>query len=190
MNCLHQIAGHDTISTTKQVLFLMTLFMADINSIWGEGENINVLQMSVRAFVTFFIALIMIRFGGMRIFGKKSALDTIIVIMLGAVLARGIVGASDYWATVGAAAVMLGVNRLLAWASGKNAKLDSLFKGDPILLFDKGEIQWQNMRRTSLTISDLMEALRLEVKKDSLDDIEKAFIENNGRISFIVKDAK
>src|SRR4051812_27774525 len=100
-----------------------------MDKIWGSGEHLNALQMGVRAALMFFIALLLIRLGGMRIFGKKSAFDTIIVIMLGAVLARGIVGASDYWATVVASTIMVGINRLLAWLSEKYAVVNNTIKG-------------------------------------------------------------
>jgi uncharacterized membrane protein YcaP (DUF421 family) len=65
----------------------------DIYDLFGRGEDLTALQMSVRSFIMFFIALALIRIGGMRIFGKKTAFDNILVIMLGAVLARGVVGA-------------------------------------------------------------------------------------------------
>lgn len=165
--------------------FLFELSM--INLIWGEGEHLNALQMAVRAGLMFFIALLLIRLGGMRIFGKKSAFDTIIVIMLGAVLARGIVGASDYWATVAASAVMIGINRLLAWLSEKFTVVNNVIKGKPLVIYESGEINWEHMRMSSLTRSDLMESLRLETEKESLSDIDKAYMETNGRISFIVK---
>ena len=159
-----------------------------MNIIWGEGEHLNALQMAVRAALMFFIALLLIRLGGMRIFGKKSAFDTIIVIMLGAVLARGIVGASDYWATVAASAVMIGINRLLAWLSEKYTVVNNIIKGKPLVIYESGEINWEHMKMSSLTRSDLMESLRLETKKESLSDIDKAYMETNGRISFIAKD--
>jgi uncharacterized membrane protein YcaP (DUF421 family) len=158
-----------------------------ISILWGEGEHLDILQMSIRAFVMFFIALLLIRLGGMRIFGKKSAFDTIIVIMLGAVLARGIVGASNYWATVAASAVMIAINRGLAWLSEKYKGVNDLIKGQPLLIYASGQILWENMKTASLTESDLMESLRLETKKDSLADIDKAYMETNGRISFITK---
>jgi uncharacterized membrane protein YcaP (DUF421 family) len=155
--------------------------------LWGEGDDLDILQMSVRAFVMFFIALLLIRLGGMRIFGKKSAFDTIIVIMLGAVLARGIIGASPYWSTVAASAVMIGVHRGLAWLSEKYKGINNLIKGKPLLIYESGHIRWDNMKTASLTESDLMESLRLETKKSSLNNIEKAYMETNGRISFITK---
>lgn len=65
-----------------------------IEAILGSGEHLDPLQMATRALLLFFIALLLIRIGGLRIIGKKSGFDLAIVIMMGAVLARGIVGAS------------------------------------------------------------------------------------------------
>ncbi|WP_436486776.1 DUF421 domain-containing protein [Chitinophaga sp. ARDCPP14] len=156
-------------------------------NLWGQGDQLNVLQMSVRAVAMYFVTLTLIRLGGMRIFGKKSAFDTIIVIMMGAVLARVIVGASPFLGTVAAAAVMVAINRSLAWISLKSDMINRLVKGKPLLLYDAGEIKWENMNKACLSKSDLMESLRLETLKASLAEIEQAYMETNGRISFIMK---
>ncbi|MBC9929487.1 DUF421 domain-containing protein [Chitinophaga qingshengii] len=161
--------------------------MSFLDTIWGDGEKLDVLQMSVRAGCMFFIALTLIRLGGMRIFGKRSPFDTIIIIMLGAILARGVVGASPYWSTVVAATVMVTINRLIAWACAANDKVNGIIKGKPLLLCESGQIHWENMKFASLSKSDLMESLKLETKQDSLERIEKAYMECNGRISFLVK---
>ena len=94
--------------------------MDNLYSLWGHDEHLNVLQMSVRAFFMFLIAIILVRLGGMRTFGKKSSFDNVIVIMLGAVLARGIVGASPFLSTVAASAIMIIIHRLMAWISLKS----------------------------------------------------------------------
>jgi uncharacterized membrane protein YcaP (DUF421 family) len=39
----------------------------------------------------------------------------------------------------------------------------------------------------NLSKSDLMESLRLETKNESIDNVEKATLETNGRISFILR---
>jgi uncharacterized membrane protein YcaP (DUF421 family) len=159
-----------------------------INNIWGMGENLNELQMGVRAFVMFFIALLFIRLGGMRLFSKKSAFDNVIVIMLGAVLARGVVGASPFFATVAASAVMIAVHRSIAFLTVKNNALCKILKGNHILLYKDGKILWNNMRKATISEDDLMASLRLETKKTTLDTVEMAYLEANGRISFIVKE--
>ena len=155
--------------------------------IWGSGEQLNVLQMGVRAAVVFLITLILIRFGGVRIFRERSGLDVIIMIVMGSVLARGIVGASPFWSTVVAAFVMIIIHRLLGWLTCKSRLIDFLIKGKQDILFENGKIIRKNLERAHLTDHDLFESLRLETKMDNLDKVERAFIETNGRISFILK---
>jgi uncharacterized membrane protein YcaP (DUF421 family) len=173
----------------KDEFKLLTKIKMDdvINNLWGAGDQLNALQMSIRAFVMFLIALIFIRLSGKRAFAKKSPFDNVIVIMLGAVLARGVVGASPFFSTVAAAAIMIIVHRILAWSSFKNEMVNKLLKGENIPLYKDGKILWRNMEKTTISQSDLMQSLRLETKKTTLNEIETAYLEDNGRISFIVK---
>lgn len=154
----------------------------------GEGEQLNVLQMCVRTFILFFVALLLMRIGGMRIFGKRSALDNIIVIMLGAVLARAIVGASPLVPTIAAGAVMILLHKVLSYIAVKNERVFNIVNGNPLVLYKDNQILWHNMRKGSISQHELMESLHLETKKIVLDDIDIAFLETNGRISFILKE--
>lgn len=161
--------------------------MDTIQFLFGEGEKLNILQMSMRSLIMFIIMLILIRFAGRRAFAKKSSFDNIIVIMLGAVLARGVVGASPFWSTVAASVIMIILHRIVAWLSVKNNFVERLVKGNAILLFQKEKIVNSNLTKTGISKKDLHESLRLETKKDTLEDIDTAFLETNGRISFILK---
>ena len=158
-----------------------------IDRLFGHGEDITPLQMTVRAIIVFFITLILIRIGGVRIFGRRSAVDTIIVITMGSVLARGIVGASPFLATISASAAMIVIHRLLGWLSAKYRRIEIIIKGDHVLLYTNGKIIPKNLEKTSLSKEDLEESLRLETKSNSLDKVESAYLETNGRISFIMK---
>lgn len=153
----------------------------------GTGEDLSPLHMAIRAFIMFFIALLLIRIGGLRIIGKKSGFDLVIVIMMGAVLARGIVGASPFLSTAVAASVMIVINKLLAWISTKNKTINYILKGKSIVLYESGKIHWENMNEAALSKSDLITSLRLETNSEQLDNVEKAYIETNGRISFVLK---
>jgi hypothetical protein len=97
--------------------------------LFGSGEDLTPLQMGFRAFLMFFITLILIRIAGMRIFGKQTAFDSILVIMLGAVLARGVVGASPFISAVAAAAVMVAIHKILAILAMKYAWVGKIVKG-------------------------------------------------------------
>src|SRR5437868_2805879 len=99
-----------------------------IYKLFGEGKELNALQMADRAFVMFFITLALIRISGMRAFGSKSAFDNIIAIMLGAILSRPVVGASDFFPTIVAGFVLAAIHKILALISVNNATISHLIK--------------------------------------------------------------
>ena len=159
----------------------------NITDIFGSGEDLSPTQMAIRAFVMFFIALMLIRLAGMRIFGIKTAFDNILVIMLGAILSRGIVGASPFFSTVAAAAAMILVHKFLAWLAMKHEWVGKIVKGYRHSLYHDGEMREDNLRRTAVSKDDLMEGVRPEINKNSLDEVEQIFIEKTGEISVVKK---
>ena len=143
-----------------------------INNLWGEGEQLNALQMSIRAFVMFLIALLFIRLTGKRAFAKKSPFDNVIVIMLGAVLARGVVGASPFFSTVAAAAMMMIIHRILAWSSVENKLVNKLLKGEIIPLYKDGKIS-QNLYK--INSQEQLKTLKDGIQKyaDTQQDLDQ-----------------
>jgi len=89
--------------------------MDAIYLLFGQGRDLDPLQMSLRAVLVFLIALVLIRVSGRRSFGQRSPFDSVVVILLGATLSRAIVGASPFVATVLASLVIVVCHRLLAW---------------------------------------------------------------------------
>jgi uncharacterized membrane protein YcaP (DUF421 family) len=156
-------------------------------TLFGEGKDLNALQMGCRAFVMFFITLALIRITGMRAFGQKSAFDSIIVIMLGAILSRAVAGASDFFPTVTAGAVMAIVHRLLAMATVHNDFLGSVVKGEKTILFANDKIVNRNILRCSVSPKDLMEEVRLNLNESTMDNVKEMYMERSGKISIIKK---
>ena len=75
--------------------------------LFGEGRNLDPLQMGMRSIAVFLIALTLIRLSGRRSFGQRSPFDSVVVILLGATLSRAIVGASPFIATAVASVVIV-----------------------------------------------------------------------------------
>ena len=121
--------------------------MNTIHYLFGEGQDLTMLQMCMRTVITFIILLILIRLAGRRTFAKRSSFDNIIVIMLGAVLARGVVGASPFWATVAASAVMVAMHRLIALLTVKNPKFEKRVKGTYMKLYQHGSLIDNNLEK-------------------------------------------
>ncbi len=159
--------------------------MQTIHDLFGQGFNLNIFQMTLRAIAIFFIALVLVRYTGMRMFGIKSAFDICVTIILGAVLARAIVGASPFIPTVIASIALVIVHKIIGTISVNNQTISHLVKGIPYSLYKNGQINDKNLKRCLLSYGDIMEEVRLKLNQNNLDNIEEIFMERSGKISVI-----
>lgn len=156
--------------------------------IFGEGKDLNALNMGCRALVLYFIMLLFIRISGTRTFGKKTAFDNIIAITIGALLSRIVVGASAFFPTVTAGFVLVMVHRALAWASLHHKWIDRLIKGSERILYKQGKIEQENLDKSLMSRGDLMESVRINSNLNDLETINEARLERTGEISIIKKE--
>jgi uncharacterized membrane protein YcaP (DUF421 family) len=162
--------------------------METLTGIFGEGQNLTILQMCCRGAVIFFMALILIRISGRRSFGFRNPLDNIINISLGAVLSRAIVGASPFLAVLAACLTIVILHRIIGWLIVKNERIATLVDGKKILVYENGKFLHENMKRALLGEEDIRQGVRVATLTDSLQDIERIYLERNGEISAIKKE--
>jgi len=161
--------------------------MDTIIKLFGEGKDLSVMQMSLRAIVIYFITLILIRISGRRTFGKKSAFDNTIVIILGAILSRAVVGASPFLSTVVCSLALVVLHRLLAWLCITNDGLARMLRGKPLLLFSDNKFDEDNMSAGLISKKELMGDIRLKANDDKLDNVDQIYLETSGEISVVKK---
>jgi len=88
-----------------------------------------------------------------------------------------------------AAAAMIAVHKVLAWLAMKHVWVGKIVKGYRRSLYHNGEFREENLQKTSISKDDLMEGVRLEIHKNSLEDVEQIFEEKTGQISVVKKSA-
>jgi uncharacterized membrane protein YcaP (DUF421 family) len=155
--------------------------------IFGEGKDLNVLQMSSRGVVMFFIALILIRISGRRSFGVRTPLDNIITISLGAVMSRAIVGASDFLPVVVTCFVIVLLHRVVGWVIARSKLFGRFIEGDKIILFEDGKFDDEAMKKALVCQEDIMQGVRKSALTEDMDQIKRVYMERNGEISSIKK---
>lgn len=161
----------------------------DLTQIWGNKEEIGLLECAARAAVMFLLMIVMIRLSGMRSFGKGDVFDNILTILLGAVLARGIVGATPFLSAVAGGVTIMVIHNILSNLSFYNQLIGRVVKGKCMLLYSKGEFNMHNMSIANISKHDIEEQLRLAVHANSLDEIEEIYFERTGKVSFVKKTA-
>jgi len=162
--------------------------MEFLNQWWGINENITPLEIAARSAVMFLIALVMIRMSGMRPFGKGNGVDTIIILLIGAILSRGIVGATPFFSTVVSAIVILFIHNLMTRLSLYNAWVQRCIDGRSYLLYKNGSFIRENMKKANVSEKDVYEELHLQCQLGALDEIKEVYLERTGEISFVKKE--
>ena len=154
-----------------------------------ENKNINALQMSLRAFLVFLIAIVMLRIGNKRFMGKNTALDVMLGIVFGSTVSRAITGNAPFFPTLAASLALILMHWTLAAIAFRSDGFGQMVKGSNRLLVRDGEIQWKQMKSAHITEADLKEAMRNEGKAPEIKELKEAHLERNGDISIIMKDS-
>lgn len=157
--------------------------MEFLQSVFGSGESLEWYQMSARGIIIFVLTILMLRIAGQRTFGKKSAIDNVVVITLGAVLSRAVVGASPFIPVIVTGFCTVLAHRLIAWLCMRYEKLGIFIKGKRTILFRNGNMILQNMNSTLMSREDIEEGVRLQTNKDNMKGIRAVYLEKGGEIT-------
>lgn len=158
--------------------FLDTLF----GTLFGTGRDLTLWQECARAVLIFTYGLLLMRLSGRRTFGKWSALDIVVSIMLGSSLSRALTGSAPLFGTMAASAVLVLLHWLLAQGAARSPGLARLVEGAAIDLGQAGRLDEAARLRQSVSAADLDEALR-QTGVDSVGETARITLEPSGKIT-------
>ena len=150
------------------------------------NPELSYLEMCSRAAIVFLLAYILIRISGRRSFVLRSPLDSIIVILLGAILSRAVVGASPFLPVIAASTLIVVLHRIIAWLTSAKPGMGGWIAGRKITLYKKGRFYDENLKKGLIGRSEIMQQVREVMHKDNLDNIDIIYMERDGRISIII----
>ena len=151
-----------------------------------QGQAIGWAQMSLRAVLIFAVGLAIMRFAASRTFGKWTALDIILAVIIGSNLSRALTGNAPFWPTVIATVVLVMLHACLARAVIRWPALSRALKGRSVTLVRGGSADETALRRHGIGEGDLRMALRARGISE-VEEAETVYLERNGDISVIPK---
>lgn len=168
----------------------MTTLAPYFIAVFGIRDHLSVGQEAARAVLIFLYGLGLLRLCGPRMFGRWSALDIVITIMIGSALARAMTGSAPFVGTMVAAAVMAGLHVSLGHCVARNAQLAKVVEGRETVLIRNGQVDQDARKRNRISIADLTEALRQEGIDGlhHLQNVREMVLEPSGKISVIKHD--
>lgn len=130
-----------------------------------------------------------------RLFGKKelaqlSVIDLVFILLISNAVQNAMVGTdSSLGGGLAAAASLFIVNYLFKLALFRFPKLSRVLQGNPIMLVYQGKLNMENMKKSKVTVDELLEAVR-EHGVGNIEDVDLAVLEIDGNISILSDEFK
>jgi uncharacterized membrane protein YcaP (DUF421 family) len=143
------------------------------------------MDLVLRTLVVFLLILVVTRAIGRRELSSMEPFDLILLVVMGDLVQQGVTQSDDsITGTIIVISTLSVLTVSTAYISFRFKRLRPLLEGDPIVLIAGGEVLRTNVRRQRLTVEEL-EAEARQQSIGSLDDVEYAVLETNGKISFL-----
>lgn len=138
----------------------------------------------------YFLFLILFRIMGKREVGELGVNDLLVSVLFAQFATLAIEKYTDpLIVTLVPTAIIVGMQVLISFLSLKNTKFRELIDSKPSLIIKAGKVNFKEMERQRYGIGDLLTQIRDKGIK-SLDEIEYAILENNGKLSTFLYDNK
>lgn len=141
---------------------------------------------------TFFIYILVafiFRIMGKREVGQLGTFDLVVFILIAELVAMAIEHKENFLFNLVPVVILVVLQILISKVSLKNSKFRRFIDGKPVVIIKKGVIDFKSMVEQRYTLDDLLLQLR---EKDirSIDEVDYAILEINGKLSVFKKDDK
>lgn len=143
----------------------------------------DLLQAIFRTIFFYFLIVLAYRIMGKREIGQLGVIDLIVSILMAELIAISIENIEDpIYLTIIPIVILVILEVGLAFVAIKSKSFRNVMSGKPSLIINHGKINYKEMIKQRYTLDDLLLALRQQSIK-SIEDVEYAFLEPNGKLS-------
>lgn len=146
----------------------------------------NILRTIVLSVGTYIYALILARLIGKKLISQMNFFDFVIAITFGSLTADIAVGMGKPLHSAISLMTLSALVIILDIAHIKSFRARKILASEPLALISKGSIVNQNMKKSRISVDELMAMLR-EKNAFSIADVEFAILENDGHLSVLSK---
>jgi uncharacterized membrane protein YcaP (DUF421 family) len=161
-----------------------TLFDGVLGLSATKAEDLNTLQVCLRAIVVFLILIAYVRFGKKRFLGRATVFDAVLVIVIGSVASRAISGTAPFVASLAATLTLIITHWVLSFLTVGSPTLSYLTKGHDTVIIREGRVDRYALKSAHMSEDDLAEDLRQKGVTNA-SDVKEARLERNGKLSVI-----
>lgn len=145
------------------------------------------LAMFIRSIILYLVAILAMRLMGKRQVGQLQPFELVVVIMIAELAATPMssIGTPLLWGILPMAALLI-CHGIFTFLDMRVPAFSRLLGGEPTVLIRDGVICESSMRRSGLSLTDLMEAIRIGGQQD-IAQVATAVLEPSGAISVFPK---
>jgi uncharacterized membrane protein YcaP (DUF421 family) len=145
------------------------------------------MDIALRALFLYAFVVFLMRVIGRRELSSLSAVDLVLLIVLGDAIQQGLTQ-DDYSITgaVIAVSTIAAVQVASSYLSFRSRRARRIIEGEPVVIVQAGKLIERNMKRERLTEDEVAEEMRAQ-QIASVEDLEWGILESDGTMSFIPK---
>jgi uncharacterized membrane protein YcaP (DUF421 family) len=146
-------------------------------------------EIILRTGVVYVVVLVLLRAAGKRELGQMSPVDLVVILVIANAVQNAMTGGDN--SLIGgviAATTLVAMNILFSRVAHRIPYIAHLFESDPTPLIRDGKQIKRNLERENVDIDELMMSAR-EHGIDDIAGVDSAYLERDGSISIIPKDA-
>ncbi|WP_413381327.1 DUF421 domain-containing protein [Alkalihalobacillus sp. 1P02AB] len=155
---------------------------------WTGAETLPIYGFFIRGVIVYLYIFLLVKVLGQRSMSSIDPLDFIFGVVIGDILGAPLTdGELPLKGPMTAAAVIAFIHFALSLIALKTPKFRRVIEDEPIIIIRHGIILNEQLKKTRITLEQLMMDLRLK-NASNLAEVDYAVLEMNGQISVIKKD--
>lgn len=149
----------------------------------------NLMIVIFKTLFIYVLVAIIFRVMGKREVGQLGTFDLVVFILIAELVALALENKGGFLTNLVPVIILVLLQIVISKISLKSAKFRNFVDGKPIIIIKKGIVNFKNMVEQRYTLDDLLLQLR-EKDVRSLDEVDYAILETNGKLSVFKKDDK
>jgi len=150
--------------------------------------GLSIAEKIIRPVIIYFVLIIILRIAGKREMAQLNTFDMVVLISLANAVQNSIIGNDNSLSggIIGAVTLLV-INHMVVKYLFHHEMLYHIFEGDPDVLIHNGKLRMGRLKKELITIEEMTDAAHKQGIA-SLSEVESAFLDPNGALSFIPKE--
>lgn len=143
----------------------------------------------VRALAVYGFLLVLFRITGKRSLAQITTFDAVLLLIISEAVQQALIDSDESMTNAFLLVVtLLGADVVMSLINIRSSKVDKLLNDVPLLLIEDGHLHGDRLKKSRVSVDDILEHARELRGLERLDQIKYAVLERNGVVTVIPKE--